>query len=153
MPNSPENAQKTPIFSGEFRPALDEKKRLTIPARWRSDSRLDLYIVKSRGRGCLSAMPEAVLQGIGEKAAPLAPSVADHQTFRDQLFSSAFFCPVDSQGRMVLTEELCRFAGIKKEVVLTGGDTKFDIWSPEKWAEQQQAAAPVYESILRSLGL
>ncbi|MGA3169918.1 MAG: hypothetical protein ABSE62_02795 [Chthoniobacteraceae bacterium] len=153
MPNSPEVAQKTLIFSGEFRPALDEKKRLTIPARWRSDSLQDLYIVKSRGRGCLLAMPQAVLHGMGEKAATLAPSVADHQTFKDQFFASAFFCPVDSQGRMVLTEELCRFAGIKKDVVLAGGDTKFDIWCPEKWQEQQAAAAPVYESILRSLGL
>ena len=50
----------------------------------------------------------------------------------DHFFASAVNCPVDSQGRMVLSDELCRFAGIEKEkeVVLAGSGAKFDIWNP-----------------------
>jgi DNA-binding transcriptional regulator/RsmH inhibitor MraZ len=54
---------------------------------------------------------------------------------------------------MVLSDDLCRFAGIKKEVVLTGGNDKFDIWSPEAWQQQQQTSAQTYEKILGGLGL
>jgi len=153
MPTLPDISQDSLVFSGEFRPLLDEKKRLTIPSRWRSDSLKELFIIKSLSRGCLAAMPQAVLQAMGEKAALQAPTVADHQTFKDQFFANAFIAPVDSQGRMVLTEDLCRFAGIKKELVLAGGDTKFDIWNPDSWQKRQQAVASTYETILKGIGL
>lgn len=48
---------------------------------------------------------------------------------------------------------MCKFAGIEKEVVLAGGDSKFDIWNPEAWELRQQAVMPTYASILKSLGL
>jgi len=153
MPTSPDIAQKPLVFTGEFRPSLDEKKRLTIPARWRGEGLEELFIIKSPKRGCLAAMPQEVLEEMGEKAATQATTVADHQTFKDQFFACAMSCPIDSQGRMVLSEELCRFAGIKKEVVLAGGGSKFDIWTPEAWQQRQQAVAPTFETILANLGL
>lgn len=85
---------------------LDKKNRLTIPARWRPEGRLEeLFIVKSQTRGCLAAMPQEVLQAMGEKAASQAASVEAHQAFKDHFFANAAICPVDSQGRMVLSED------------------------------------------------
>jgi DNA-binding transcriptional regulator/RsmH inhibitor MraZ len=54
---------------------------------------------------------------------------------------------------MVLSEELCRFAGLEKEAVLAGSGAKFDIWHPAAWEQRRQAAAPTYTTILKSLGL
>jgi MraZ protein len=155
MANSPDIVQKPLVFSGEFRPLLDPKKRLTIPARWRSDALEELFIIKSLTRGCLIAMPQAVLKETGEKAREQAPNAEAHQAFKDQFFASAVNCPVDSQGRMVLSDDLCRFAGIEKEkeVVLAGSGAKFDIWRPEAWQQRQEADAPTYTTILKNLGL
>jgi MraZ protein len=153
MPNPPDNTQKTLVFSGEFHPLLDQKKRLTIPSRWRSETLDELFIIKSPIRGCLVAMPQPVLQEMGERAALQAPSMEAHQTFKDTFFSQATLCPVDSQGRMVLSDDLCRFAGIEKEVVLAGSGSKFDMWNPKAWQQQQQAVAPIYTTVLKGLGL
>ena len=154
MPTSSDAAVKPLVFSGEFRPSLDQKKRLTIPARWRPEGRLEeLFIVKSLHRGCLSALPGEVLEAMGERAAEKAPTIEDHQTFKDQFFASAAICPVDSQGRMVLSDDLCRFAGIDRETVLAGSGSKFDIWNPEAWDRQKQATAATYATILKGLGL
>jgi len=100
-------------------------------------------------------MPQAVLVSMGEKAASQATNIADQQTFKDQLFAKVVTCPVDSQGRIVLSDELCRFAGIKikEEVVLAGGDSKFDIWHPDAWQRQQQAAAATFETMLKNIGI
>jgi DNA-binding transcriptional regulator/RsmH inhibitor MraZ len=54
---------------------------------------------------------------------------------------------------MVLPEELCQFAGIDKEAVLTGSGQKFDIWNPGAWQQKQQAAAAIYATTLKGLGL
>ena len=153
MPATLDIVQKPLVFSGEFHPLLDQKKRLTIPARWRSDELVELFIIKSLSRGCLAAMPQEVLQAMGDKAASQALTLEAHQAFKDHFFANAVICPVDSQGRMVLSDDLCRFAGIEKEVVLAGGDSKFDIWNPGAWRQRKQAVSPAYETILKSLGL
>jgi MraZ protein len=155
--SSPDTVQrplaKPLVFIGQFRPLLDQKKRLTIPARWRPEGMEELFIVKSTSRRCLSALPEAVLQEMGEKARSQSATMEAHQAFMDQLFSQAVICPVDSQGRMVLSDDLCGFAGIEKEVVLAGSGSKFDLWCPPEWEKQQQAAAPNYATLLKSIGL
>ncbi|HEX4085109.1 MAG TPA: hypothetical protein VHY22_09375 [Chthoniobacteraceae bacterium] len=132
---------------------MDEKKRLTIPSRWRDESLEEVFIIKSPARGCLSAMPQAVLQDFGRSAAAQAPTVEAHQAFLDHFFSSAVICPVDAAGRIVLSDDLCRFAGIKKQAVLAGGGSKFDLWSPEGWDAHRKATTANYETILKSIGL
>ena len=155
MPTTPDIVQKSLVFSGEFRPVLDGKKRVTIPARWRSEALEDLYIIKSLDRGCLAAMPQPVLEAMGEKAASLAPTVEAHQKFMDHFFASAVNCPIDAQGRMVVPDEFCRFARIEKEaeLVLAGSGAKFDIWNPDGWRQCQEADTATYRSTLKSLGL
>ena len=153
--SSPEVAQKSLVFSGEFRLSLDPKKRLTIPARWRSDALEEVFIIKSPARGCLVAMPQEFFEEMGEKAGSQATTVEDHQAFKDQFFASAVNSALDSQGRMVLSDDLCKFAGLEKEkeVVLAGSGAKFDIWTPEAWQQRQEAVKPTYTTILKSLGL
>ncbi len=154
MPNSPDTAGKALVFSGEFRFLLDQKKRLTIPSKWRPEGRLEeVFIVKSLSRGCLVAMPLEVLDAMAQKAGPQASSLEAHQSFKDQFFANATLCPIDTQGRMVLPEDLCNFSGIVKEAVLTGSGEKFDIWRPEAWEKQRQTAASGYETLLKSIGL
>jgi len=153
MPIQPVSVQGPLAFTGEFRPLLDEKKRLTIPARWRFPEMTELFIITSPSHRCLSAMPLTTLEKISEDAAAKAETTEQYQSFKDHFFSSAVTCPVDSQGRMVLSEELCLYAGIKKETVLAGGKTKFDIWNPAAWGKRHQATAPNYETIMKRLGL
>src|SRR5450432_926647 len=92
MPSSPDIVQFAPqkalVFSGEYRPLLDPKKRLTIPARWRSSGLEEVFIIKSTNRHCLVAMPQDVLEEMGEKAGSQATTVEDHQAFKDQFFAS-----------------------------------------------------------------
>jgi MraZ protein len=133
--------------------AVDAKKRLTIPARWRSAALEEIFILKSPNRHCLMALPQDVLEAMSEKAGSQAPTVSDHQTFKDIFFSKALGIPVDSQGRMVLTDDLCRFAGITKEAVLAGSGEKFDIWNSGAWSGHQQAVDATYTTMLKSLGL
>jgi MraZ protein len=60
--------------------------------------------------------------------------------------------PCDKQGRIVLTEELLRHAGIKNEAVLVGVLNKFEIWSPERYAEFENTAQDINEAT-KELGL
>ena len=44
-------------------------------------------------------------------------------------------CELDRQGRILVPQTLREFAGLEKDVVLTGNLNRIEVWSKEKWNE------------------
>ena len=42
---------------------------------------------------------------------------------------------MDKQGRILVPGTLREFAGLEKDVVLTGNINRIEIWSKQKWSE------------------
>ena len=62
-----------------------------------------------------------------------------------QKFSAKFFARTqsfsfDKAGRVGLTSDLLRHAKIAKDAVLAGSLTKFNIYSPERWQQEDTGA-------------
>lgn len=141
-----------PMFSGEYRHALDEKNRLTIPSRWRTEEVDEFFIIKSPKRACLTVMPRAVFIRIGEDAkAQTTPTL--HRRFVNQFYAQAKSCPIDKQGRLLLPDDQCQAAGLRGETVLTGSLDRFDLWSPANWQTTQDTDRPTYEDVGDLIGL
>lgn len=51
------------------------------------------------------------------------------------LFAGAANCEVDKQGRILLPANLREYAGIDKEVVSVGVFSRVEIWSKERYLE------------------
>ena len=47
-------------------------------------------------------------------------------------------CQFDSQGRILLSQELRDYAEIKKHAVILGQGNKFEIWDQVSWNEQRE---------------
>ena len=48
--------------------------------------------------------------------------------------SNVFLCQeFDKQGRILVPASLRKYADLQKDVVLTGMDTRIELWSAEKW--------------------
>ena len=67
------------------------------------------------------------------KALPLTDKNA--RAFLRFFVAGATSCELDRQGRILVPSTLREFAGLEKEVVLTGSLTRIEIWSKEKWLE------------------
>jgi MraZ protein len=67
--------------------------------------------------------------------------------------SRAHGTPCDKQGRVALTEGLLKHAGIEKEAILVGVLTRFEIWSPERWADADRNAMENFAEAAKELGL
>jgi len=120
------------VFLGEFEHSIDDKGRVAIPARFRED--LGEGMVLTRGFDlCLQAFPRAVWQQLAQKVSSLSLGSPEARNLRRILFSNAAEVEVDRQGRILVPQNLREYASLAEQVVITGMDTYFELWSADRW--------------------
>ena len=122
------------MFLGEFSHTIDDKGRLTIPAKFRDE--LESGVVITRGLdGCLWAYSRSEWEALSEKIAKLPTTNPAARNFSRFMFSGAFDSIPDRQGRILLPQNLREYAEIQNETVIIGVQNKLEIWSPARWAD------------------
>jgi MraZ protein len=139
------------VFLGSHSPRLDDKGRLTLPARFRDELEGGLVITKGQER-CLYVFPMAEFSRISEslRAAPVtAKALRDYSRV---FFSSAIDDVPDRQGRITIPPALREYAGLTRDCVVNGANTRVEIWDATRWAEylaeQEQRFAELSEEVL-----
>ena len=146
------SSNSLPIFSGEFRHALDGKNRVTIPSCWRNGDSDEFFVIVSPTQGCLTVMPPQVFMSIAEEAKTrFEPS--KRQDFIRQLYAKSTRVTTDKQGRILLNEEQSKLAGLLEDTVLTGASDRFEIWSPANWTKFLDARQSNFKEVAKEIGL
>ncbi|GAB3499543.1 hypothetical protein GCM10027440_54430 [Nocardiopsis coralliicola] len=140
-----------PVFLGTHTPRLDDKGRLFLPAKYRDDLSGGLVITKGQER-CLYVFPREEFRRVTEglRSAPVtAKAVRDYSRI---LFAGASDEVPDKQGRITLPPALRAYAGLERECVVVGADTRLEIWDAGAWsayeAAQEQVFADLSEEVL-----
>jgi MraZ protein len=148
------DSQPQTFYAGEFRHALDEKNRLTIPSRWRRGEAEEFIMVpEPQQRYLLVMLPEEFSRMITQVETNPSLTPPDRRAFLRQFHARAQHGSSDRQGRIVLPEELCRQVGLKAEVVLIGGRGRFEIWNSDNWKRANEAETPTYQRVADAIGL
>lgn len=121
-------------FLGKYPRQLDERGRFILPAKIREKLSGTVYITQSPIDSCLNLYAEDEWEVISEKVRAL-PTVTDRSAamLQRRLFGNAISCDLDKQGRIPLTPELIGFAGMKKDIILVGVNSKLEIWDSDAW--------------------
>ena len=122
------------MFMGEYNHIIDAKGRLIIPARFRELLGEEFVLTKGLD-GCLSIYPMDAWEAFETKLRALPLTNKNARTFTRFFVAGATNCELDRQGRILVPQTLREFAGLEKEVVLTGNLDRIEIWSKEKWSE------------------
>ncbi len=120
------------MFIGEYEHSVDAKGRLIMPAKLREEIG-DKFVVTKGLYGCLFAYSQNEWLAFEEKLKTLPLSSKNARDFTRFFLSGAVECEIDKQGRFLLTSNLREFAGLEKDVVIIGVNTRIEIWSKEKW--------------------
>ena len=122
------------MFMGEYNHSIDTKGRLIIPSRFREELG-DEFVVTKGLDGCLFVFPDHEWRAFEEKLRTLPLTNKSARQFARFFVAGATPCELDKQGRILLPQTLREFAGLEKDVVLTGNLNRIEIWSKEKWSE------------------
>lgn len=138
------------MFLGEFQHTLDDKGRLTIPARFREG--LGQRFIVTRGLdSCLFAYPLSEWQVLESRLKQLPLTKAAARAFVRFLFSGAAEAELDKQGRIMLPQTLRAHARLDKDAVVIGVSNRVEIWAKEVWDGYVQQAEGSFEDIAENL--
>lgn len=120
------------MFMGEYNHTVDPKGRLIIPSKFRELLGEEFVVTKGLD-GCLFVYPMNEWRAFEEKLRSLPLTNKSARQFSRFFVAGATTCELDKQGRILLPGSLREFAGLEKEVVLTGMLNRIEIWSKEQW--------------------
>lgn len=129
------------MFRGFSTVSIDTKGRLAVPSRFRER-------LTSLAGGCLVQTlspldrtiwlyPVTEWELIENKLAVLSDFDKQSRRAKQMMRGYATDCQLDSQGRILLSQELREYAGINRQAVILGQGNKFEVWDQTSWEEQR----------------
>src|SRR2546423_15129389 len=139
------------MLLGSHDHTLDDKNRLTLPAKFR-EAFTDGVVITRGLDGCLYAYRRADWDRLVEsRLAPLDPLSPETRRLERFFYSGASEAELDKQGRVMLPAPLLEHAQLGKEVVVAGVNDRLEIWDRAAWrrelAEVEGSAEDVAERL------
>lgn len=121
------------MFWGEYSHTIDDKGRLTIPAKHR-DRLGEAIITRGLDRN-LALYPLPAWEQLVSRLRELPITDPNARALQRLIFSGAQEVSPDKQGRILVPPYLREYAGITQSAVIAGMESYVEIWDPEAWAK------------------
>jgi MraZ protein len=127
------------MFIGTYEHTIDEKSRVTLPARFREG--MGEGVVLARGLdGNVAVYPrETWTMTVEARISALDPLSREARELRRFFFSGAAESKVDRQGRILVPAVLTRHAGLERDVIVAGNYDHLELWQPAAWEQHLHA--------------
>ena len=133
-------------FMGTYRPKLDDKGRLFLPAKFRD--RLAEGVVVTQGQeSCLVVWPPEVFDREADRASERPMTSRAARSYARMFFSGGEEVTQDKQGRIGVPAALREYAGLEKDVVVIGVRDRLEIWNPTAWDDYQAAEVQKFSEL------
>ncbi len=123
------------MLLGTHEHTIDDKNRLTLPARFRST--FASGVVVTRGLDpCLVAYPREEWAASQSRIADLDTLSSEARTLQRVVYANAVEGDLDKQGRMLISARLKDYAGLTRDVVVAGVNDHLEIWDRAAWERE-----------------
>lgn len=120
---------------GEYGHTIDNKGRVTVPVRFRTELGDSFVVTRGLDRDCLSGYSSARWQKIAENLSKISLTSQVGRKLSRILLGNATECEIDRLGRILLPQTLRQRAGLNKNIVLIGLGDRIEIWDESRWNE------------------
>jgi MraZ protein len=139
------------MFIGEYQATIDDKGRIAIPAKFRSQLKSKVVVTRGLDNSLFLYSIEE-WKKLAEKLASLPISTANTRAFSRLMLAGAMDCGGDKKGRIILSGYLQQFAKIQKKLIFAGLFNRIEIWSDALWTTYKAQTEKESNSIAEQLG-
>lgn len=124
------------MFLGQYQHNIDEKGRLTIPARYRDLlAAQGAYVTLGFDKN-LIVLTVPSFEQVSKRVNRMSMTDPKARLLKRLIFSNAQLVAVDKTGRILIPQFLREAVHLDSEAVVAGAGGYFEIWSPEFWSGQ-----------------
>ena len=139
------------MLYGSYQHSIDKKNRVQMPAKLRENMSETLVVFKHIGEKCIAVYSEEEWAKLEEKISSL-PSV-ENAWFVRRVYSHMALVQPDSQGRILIPQNLVDYAELTKDVTVIGVGNHAEIWDTAAYTEAAvNEESPDIVERLKSLG-
>jgi MraZ protein len=139
------------MLIGEYKHAIDPKKRLSIPVKLRKA--IGERAVLTRGLdNCLFLFPLKEWEQFAEGLSKLPIGRQDTRSLVRFFLSGAAEVEFDQLGRILIPDHLRDHADLKKSVVVAGVFNRLELWDEDKWKNNKDVFEKDNDRIAEKLG-
>lgn len=139
------------MFLGEYKHTIDVKGRVAVPAKFRAKLTAGAIITRGLDR-CLFIFEAKEWAKLAEKLITLPIAQATSRAFTRLMLSGAADVDIDAQGRILIPDYLREYAGISKQLVITGLYNRIEVWDAESWMQYKSKTEAESDEIAEKLG-
>jgi MraZ protein len=130
------------MFLGDHQHTLDAKGRVSLPARFRAEMTGSLVVAKGFDK-CLYVYPKDAYEKFVAELTSREDFEPRVRRVRRFFMAGASEVELDSAGRVSLPANLREFAGLKRDVAVTGNGNRIEIWDAEAWESYSEVGESV----------
>ena len=143
------------MLIGEYIHTIDEKNRVSMPAKFRQELGKKIIITPGLGQ-CLFIFTnkewEKVSKKLSDSDSDLSFLKADQRNFNRYMFGRAAEAEIDSIGRILIPDFLKERIGLKNSVAIIGVKDRVEIWNEKTWSENKTVVEKQAEQLAEKLG-
>ncbi|WP_309066352.1 division/cell wall cluster transcriptional repressor MraZ [Microbacterium sp.] len=134
------------MLLGTHTPKLDDKGRVILPAKFREDLAGGIVVTRGQER-CLYVFSTAEFETLHERIRQAPLSNKQARDFLRLFLSGASAEMPDSQNRITIPAHLRQYAGLEKELVVTGVGAHAEIWDAAAWNAYLESNEETYADL------
>lgn len=124
-------------FVGHHEQIIDEKGRMTIPARYRELLVDGAYLTLGFDQN-LMVLKNSSFEKMAEHINKMSVTDPVARQLRRLIFSNASRMEFDRVGRILIPQHLRTATQLNNEALVIGAGSYFEIWSPELWSKHEE---------------
>ena len=126
------------MFYGVYEHTVDEKNRLTLPARFRNALANGVVLACGIEKN-VDVYPRESWDANVAQIAELDSLAREAREMKRHVFAMAAVTELDRQGRVLVPPHLATHAGLGRDVVVAGVHDHLEVWDRDTWAAQLTA--------------
>lgn len=123
------------MIIGEYRSTIGEKKRISLPRKFRAEVGEDLILTRGY-ENALILVNKKMWENVAKEIMNGSFTNKDIRDTSRFLVGGAKEIDLDSQGRFVIPESLFDHASLKKDIVFIGLINWIEIWDQTLWEDR-----------------
>lgn len=130
-------------FVGTYTPRMDDKGRVTVPAKYREVFAPGVMLARGQDH-CLYLFTPAGFDDFAADVITAPITDARARGYQRVLLANTDEQRPDAQGRISVPARMRDYAGLTKDVVVTGVGTRMELWDAQEWERYEALHEETY---------